>query len=107
MFLKPTFSERTNWKLGLNRFTQAVEEVRATGARMFDLTVANPTQAGLEYDSATILRALAFPGALDYDPQAKGLLSAREGVALYYRDRMGRGERDVASNVSRDDTLHP
>ena len=98
MFLAPRFSDRTNWKLAQNRFTQAVEEVRASGARILDLTLSNPTRAGLEYDSAAILGALASPHALDYDPQAKGLLAAREAVAGYYRDL--RGEGDVANNVS-------
>jgi aspartate/methionine/tyrosine aminotransferase len=64
------------------------------------LTVSNPTRVGLAYDSATILEALRSEGALDYDPQAKGLLSAREAVVRYYRDRCCRRERDVASNVS-------
>ena len=94
------FSERTNWKLAQNRFTQALEEVRAGGARVLDLTVSNPTRAGLHYDETAILGALASPRALDYDPQSKGLLLAREAVAGYYRDRSGRGARDVASNVS-------
>ena len=37
---------------------------------------------------------------MDYDPQAKGLLSAREAVAWYYGERGSPGEGDVASNVS-------
>jgi aspartate/methionine/tyrosine aminotransferase len=90
------FSERTNWKLGLNRFTRAVEEARTGGRQILDLTVSNPTRAGLEYDSAAILAALASPRALDYDPQAKGLLCAREAVARYYRERLG--EEDVTAN---------
>ena len=96
------FSDRTNWKLAQNRFTVALEEVQAGGARVLDLTVSNPTRAGLSYDEAAILGALSSPRALDYDPQSKGLLEAREAVAGYYRDRSGRGERDVASNVSTD-----
>jgi alanine-synthesizing transaminase len=96
------FSDRTNWKLAQNRFTVALEEVRAGGARVLDLTVSNPTRAGLSYDEAAILGALSSPRALDYDPQSIGLLEAREAVAGYYRDRSGRGERDVASNVSTD-----
>ena len=71
------FSERTNWKLAQNRFTQALEEVRAGGAEIFDLTVSNPTRAGLRYDDAAILGALASPRALDYDPQPMGGLRAR------------------------------
>jgi alanine-synthesizing transaminase len=94
------FSERTNWKLEQNRFTQAVEEVRAGGARLLDLTVSNPTRAGLVYDERAILAALASPRALDYDPQSKGLLAARKAVAQYYRQQSNRGEEDVASNVS-------
>src|SRR5215467_9835284 len=94
------FSERTNWRLAQNRFTQAVEEVRARGAKILDLTASNPTRVGLSYDSAAILGAMGSARALDYDPQAKGLLSARQAVARYYDERCGRGERDVASNVS-------
>ncbi len=94
------FSERTNWKLAQNRFTQALEEARAGGARVLDLTVSNPTRAGLHYDEPAILGALASRRALDYDPQSKGLLFAREAVAGYYRELGGRGERDVASNLS-------
>ena len=80
------FSERTHWRLTQNRFTQAVEEVRARGTAILDLTASNPTRVGLKYDSARILSALQSEHALDYDPQAKGLLSAREAVARYYRD---------------------
>jgi alanine-synthesizing transaminase len=80
------FSERTNWRLARNRLTQAIEEVRARGAKILDLTASNPTRVGLEYDSAAILAALGSSQALDYDPQAKGLLSARQAVAEYYRD---------------------
>jgi aspartate/methionine/tyrosine aminotransferase len=94
------FSERTNWQLAQNRFTQAVEEVRARGVRLFDLTASNPTRVGLEYDSAAILGALGSERGLDYDPQAKGLIDARRAVARYYFDRFACGERDVASNFS-------
>lgn len=89
------FSDRTNWKLAQNRFTQAVEEVRAAGARVLDLTASNPTRVGLEYDSAAILAALRSERALDYDPQAKGLIEAREAVAGYYRSSHGVHELDA------------
>jgi alanine-synthesizing transaminase len=78
------FSKRTNWKLAPNRFTEAVEAVRASGIQLLDLTASNPTRVGLKYDSAAILAALNSERALDYDPQAKGLLAARQAVALYY-----------------------
>ena len=68
------FSDRTNWKLAQNRFTQAVEEARASGTRMLDLTVSNPTRAGLRYDEAAILASAGFAAGA-------GLRSAVEGVA--------------------------
>ena len=83
------FSDRTNWKLAQNRFTTAVDEVRASGTKILDLTVSNPTRAGLHFDEQVILGALASPLALDYDPQSKGLRGAREAVAGYYRAEHG------------------
>jgi alanine-synthesizing transaminase len=79
------FSRRTDWKLSPNRFTQAQRELQATGREVLDLTISNPTRAELHYDAETILRALVNPQAMDYDPQPKGLRSAREAVAGYYR----------------------
>src|ERR1700756_641718 len=96
------FSDRTDWRLTQNRVTQAVGEVRARGTQLVDLTVSNPTRVGLEYDAGAILAGLRSKRVLDYDPQAKGLLSAREAVARYYGERCSRGERDVASNVPTD-----
>ena len=83
------FSDRTNWRLAQNRFTQAVEEVRASGRRLLDLSASNPTRVGVEFDSHAILRSLASAQALDYDPQPKGLRSARQEVAAYYRAAHG------------------
>jgi alanine-synthesizing transaminase len=94
------FADRTNWRLAQNRLSEAVEAARAENAKLLDLTISNPTRVGLEYDAAGILAALHSPQALDYDPQAKGLLAAREAVAQYSFERCGRGQRDVASNVS-------
>jgi len=79
------FSKRTEWKLTPNRFTQAQADQRAAGMEVLDLSMSNPTRAGLPYDEA-ILQALVHPEALDYDPQPKGLLSARQAVARYYHD---------------------
>ena len=89
------FSERTNWKLAQNRLTQALDEARARGARILDLTVSNPTRVGLDYDSSAILGALGSPQGLDYDPHAKGLLTARQAVAEYYRSEHGRDGLDA------------
>jgi alanine-synthesizing transaminase len=78
------FSRRTDWKLSPNRFTQVQQELRAAGREVLDLTISNPTRAELHYDAETILQALVNPKAMDYDPQPKGLRSARQAVAGYY-----------------------
>jgi alanine-synthesizing transaminase len=79
------FSKRTEWKLTPNRFTQAQVDLRAAGIDLLDLTVSNPTRAELYFDADAILGSLSSSLALDYDPQPKGLLSARQAVAGYYR----------------------
>ena len=79
------FSHRTDWKLTPNRFTQAQQELQVAGREVLDLTISNPTRAELHYDAETILQAFVNPDAMDYDPQPKGLLRAREAVAAYYR----------------------
>jgi alanine-synthesizing transaminase len=77
------FSRRTGWKLTPNRLTEALLEVRA-GREILDLTLSNPTRAGIRYDAGSILKSLADPAVLDYDPQPKGLRYARDAVAQYY-----------------------
>ena len=79
------FSKRTEWKLTPNRLAQTREEVRAAGLDVLDLTVSNPTRVGLHYDAEAILGGLLHPQAMIYDPQPKGLLSARRAVVDYYR----------------------
>jgi len=92
------FSKRTDWKLTPNRFTQAQAELRAAGREVLDLSLSNPTRAGLHYEEA-ILQALSAREAMDYDPQPKGLLSARQAVARYYRDAHERFEVDPESVI--------
>jgi alanine-synthesizing transaminase len=80
------FSNRTNWPLTRNPLTIALDELRATGTPLLDLTASNPTQCNFHYDSAAILSAFQNPAALTYDPQPKGTLAARREVARYYLD---------------------
>jgi alanine-synthesizing transaminase len=69
-----------------SNFAAAIREARAAGRRLVDLTVSNPTVCGFDYDSETILRPLANVGGLTYDPDPRGMRSARESVVGYYRD---------------------
>ncbi len=80
------FSNRTNWHLAPNALTRVLKEVRASGQEIFDLTISNPTEAGVCPDAEDVLGALVNPEALRYDPQPRGLLEARNAVCHYYRE---------------------
>jgi len=80
------FSNRTNWRLAVNDLTRVLREVRTSGQEIFDLTVSNPTEAGIRLDAEVVLGALVNPDAIRYDPQPRGLLEARHAVCHYYRE---------------------
>jgi alanine-synthesizing transaminase len=80
------FSKRTEWQLTPNRFAQAQADLRSAGVKIIDLSISNPTRTDFHFDVDTVLGSLASPEVMDYDPQPKGLLKAREAVAHYYRD---------------------
>ncbi len=72
--------------MGESGFAAAIREARAAGRRLIDLTVSNPTVCGFDYDAGAILAPLLNVGALTYDPDPRGMRSAREAVAEYYGD---------------------
>ena len=80
------FSHRTSWRRSPNALTRAIEEAHASGQQLLDLTVSNPTEAGVRPDPEIVLAALANPEAMHYDPQPRGLLEARQAVCRYYRE---------------------
>ena len=90
------FADRTNWNLEANPLSEAVARHRAAGKSLLDLTVSNPTECGFEYDRRAILEAIANPASLTYDPDPRGLLSARQAVATYYS---ARGVEVPAGNI--------
>jgi len=80
------FSARTGWDVGESRFAAAVREARTAGRGVVDLTVSNPTVCGFAYDVEAVLGSLGNAGAMVYDPDPRGMGSARQAVAGYYRD---------------------
>ncbi len=81
------FSRRTNWDRQSNRLTELLDGRRASGKSFFDLTVSNPTECGLDYPQKEILSALCNARSLQYQPDAKGLVSARQAVCEYYQEK--------------------
>jgi alanine-synthesizing transaminase len=72
------FSKRAQWSAPLNRLTLAR---RAHAGPLLDLTESNPTRAGIPYPHDELAEALARGSRAPYDPEPRGLLSAREALA--------------------------
>ena len=94
------FSSRTNWDLTPNRLAAELARMRARGREVLDLAESNPTRCGFKHGGRTILKALAKPAALHYHPDPRGMRSARQAVAAYYRTR-GRGAGSLRVNPER------
>src|SRR5438874_1837335 len=71
------FSRRAQWNAPPNRISIA----RAKHQDALDLTESNPTRAGIAYPLDEISAALARGARATYDPDPRGIRSAREAVA--------------------------
>jgi aspartate/methionine/tyrosine aminotransferase len=80
------FSRRVPAVLRANRLTQALDARRRGGAELLDLTVSNPSCAGIAYPPG-LLMPLADPAGTIYRPEPFGLASARRAVAGDYARR--------------------
>jgi hypothetical protein len=78
-------SSRLPWDAPANALAQALEQRRARGGEILDLTESNPTRAGIACNEDVILPALSDVRAARYDPSPKGLDEARQVVAAYER----------------------
>ncbi|HEX2330505.1 MAG TPA: pyridoxal phosphate-dependent aminotransferase [Candidatus Angelobacter sp.] len=81
------FSTRTNWNRSTNRLTETLARLQSSDREVLDLTASNPTECGFRYDGASILKSLIHPSILQYQPDPRGLRSAREAVSAYYSAR--------------------
>jgi aspartate/methionine/tyrosine aminotransferase len=76
------FSRRTGRSRAPNRFAELALEARAGGRALLDLTVTNPTRAGIAYPAelaAVLERAQA--ASLDYAPESFGSVAARQALS--------------------------
>jgi alanine-synthesizing transaminase len=80
------FSSRVPRQLQPNAFSKALNAARAAGRELIDLTVSNPTLAGIRYP-ADLFLPLSQPAVAHYRPEPLGLRCAREAVAADYARR--------------------
>jgi aspartate/methionine/tyrosine aminotransferase len=82
------FSTRLPASLVPTPLSAAVAARRRRPGRLLDLTLSNPTTAGLAYPE-TLVTALSNVAALQYDPDPRGLRSAREAVSRWHETVAG------------------
>ncbi len=76
------FSRRAAWNSPPNRLAIALADRRRRGAPIIDLTESNPTRALIAYPLEELGAAFAGAARAPYDPDPRGLRTAREAVAL-------------------------
>ena len=81
--------------MGESAFAAAVRLARASGRELIDLTISNPTVCEFSYEAAALLEPLARVGAMTYDPDPRGIRSAREAIARYYADHGAKIDPDA------------
>ena len=86
------FSSRLPKSLEPNDFTKILEEKRAAGDKIVDLSQANPTTAGFAFTPTIDLPSCSDPTD-HYQPSAQGLHTTREAISGYYRNS-GHGDID-------------
>lgn len=94
------FSSRLNWGIPANPLSRLLAQKRASGAAILDLTESNPTSAGFTYPADSILKALADPRSLRYEPAPAGLLAARSAVSGYYGGKVDAGRILLTASTS-------
>jgi aspartate/methionine/tyrosine aminotransferase len=89
------FSRRVPEPNAMNRLSRRIEETARAGATILDLTESNPTRCGFDYETVEILRSIASPASLIYEPHPQGLPAARQAIARWYSDQGVPAEPDA------------
>ena len=77
-----------------NALTRALEEARASGKKILDLTVSNPTEAGIRPDAEAVLAALVESRGDALRSAASRTARGRQAVCRYYRESHGVSDLD-------------
>lgn len=80
------FAARTAWDLAEADLSKVANRARERHPDLLDLTESNPTRVSLMQADALPTR-IEWARGTRYDPDPRGVLSAREAVAAYYRER--------------------
>ena len=64
-----------------------IDSLRKNGKPIIDLTISNPTECGIVYSEEEILSTFSNLSVFHYEPNPRGLLSARDAVCEYYKKK--------------------
>ena len=78
------YSQRLPWASGANSLSRLIEEKRARGAPLLDLTVSNPTEVFDDYPHEAIRSAYSCISDFMCRPHPFGEPEAREAIARWY-----------------------
>ena len=77
-------SSRLPTRFEANALTLALDELKARGTAILDLTVSNPIAAGLHFPAEALQGALGGAGVSNYDPDPMGSHTTREAIAAWH-----------------------
>jgi hypothetical protein len=80
------FSRRATFERSQSAFSAQSDQQRRTRG-VLDLTVSNPTRAELDYPRTALAQALAGEQWVDYQPDCRGHLAAREAITRVWGTR--------------------
>ena len=83
--LRRMFSTRTNWDLRPSPLYSLLQQKRARGEEVLDLTESNPTKCGFIHSSSALIDSGSLQRSVLYEPDPQGLLSARQAIADWYK----------------------
>jgi alanine-synthesizing transaminase len=78
------FSSRTDWDLRPSPLFHLLQQKRSKGEEIIDLTESNPTHCGFADETNSLIDPDSLRRSALYEPDPKGLLSARESIARWY-----------------------
>jgi alanine-synthesizing transaminase len=79
------FSTRTDWDLQHSPLYSLLQQKRARGEVILDLTESNPTKCGFNASASELVDAEGLQRSALYEPDPKGLRSARRAVSDWYQ----------------------
>lgn len=82
--MKESFSSRFSFQEGENEFVAILSEYKKNKILYSDLTVANPTQVGLQYPVEAIRHSFGSADLITYHPDPRGNIEARKKIQEYY-----------------------